>query len=241
LYPYSFENLYADLVNYWHAGRRPTYLGVDQYIQLRGSAMSTNNATDFIILGEGFFVVFDAINNKKYLTRNGRFLFNSLWFLINDDGYYVLGNDGEFINHAHFFAQSNGVGFRRSNDFFLLALPVVKKINRFTARYIYVSEFVIVEYSKVINGAIEANPVSLGRLLDTALLDVENNMAYNNKQGLIGLFHRRHNERRNILYEMRIRGTVTINEYFEILEYYDTILAKIQLLDNLLFNPVERR
>jgi len=57
-----------------------------------GSIETTGNTTDLAIAGEGFFTV-ETPEGERY-TRNGRFHVNQEGFLVTDDGYYVLGENG---------------------------------------------------------------------------------------------------------------------------------------------------
>jgi len=189
--------------------------------------MATYNITDFAISGAGFFVVYDEINNIKYLTRNGRFLFNGRWILTNDTGYFVLGYDGNYID-LNRFDEARG----HFENFFLIALPVIEAIKRVTSMYIYASEFVSVDINVVYNGMLESNPVLLSELLNTALLDLGNNRGFNNRQGLIDLFYRRYYEMISLIPE---------NIFYEDYEYYSSVLTKIQLLEELLFDLAELR
>jgi flagellar basal-body rod protein FlgF len=57
-----------------------------------GNIESTGNTTDLAIAGEGFFTV-ETPEGERY-TRNGRFHVNQEGFLVNEDGYYLLGENG---------------------------------------------------------------------------------------------------------------------------------------------------
>jgi len=230
LHPLSFEALYDDLTNLWIPGRRPTCFGIEQYVQMCGSYMSTNNETDFSIKGNGFFVVYDDINDKTYLTRNGRFMFNGLWFLTNQDGFYVLGSNGGYLNYADFSAGFGDVFFRASDDFFLLAVPKIETLNTYTDMYIDVSSFTAVEGSDVINKTLEANPATLDMLLDAALLGIDGNIDCNDSRKLINLFYQRYSQMNDFYqkYEEQMKRLVSEDEYT------GSILTKIQQLENML-------
>ena len=58
----------------------------------QGSLFSTDNNTDFAIVGSGFFQVSDDANNTYY-TRDGSFTLDSEGKLVTSDGYYVLTTD----------------------------------------------------------------------------------------------------------------------------------------------------
>lgn len=57
-----------------------------------GSLKLTENPYDFAINGNNFFVV--ESEEGQFLTKNGSFGLDSENFLINQDGYYVLGDRG---------------------------------------------------------------------------------------------------------------------------------------------------
>lgn len=63
-----------------------------------GSPMTTNNPTDLYINGDGFFVLVPdntaVANGPYYLTRNGSFHVDSLGYLVNAQGLYVMGTSG---------------------------------------------------------------------------------------------------------------------------------------------------
>ena len=54
----------------------------------------TDNKTDIALDGKGFFQVMDGAGNIYY-TRAGHFKFDEQGYLVNDDGYHVLGVSGE--------------------------------------------------------------------------------------------------------------------------------------------------
>lgn len=61
-------------------------------IHTQGNAQRTDNPTDLMINGEGFFVVSDDANfNNKYYTRAGDFSLDRDGSLVTSDGFKVLG------------------------------------------------------------------------------------------------------------------------------------------------------
>lgn len=54
----------------------------------------TDNKTDIALDGKGFFQLMDGAGNIVY-TRAGHFKFDEAGYLVNDDGYHVLGVTGE--------------------------------------------------------------------------------------------------------------------------------------------------
>lgn len=58
-----------------------------------GAITQTDSNTDFAIEGNGFFVV-NTPNGERY-TRDGSFRLDSQGYLVNQDGYRVLGRNGQ--------------------------------------------------------------------------------------------------------------------------------------------------
>ena len=210
----DFADLYNDLVNFWHFGKRPIYLGVSYYIEQPGIIILTENDCDFAINGNGFFVLYDEINKKELLTRNGRFHFNVMTVLVNEDGYFVLNKDGKYIEYEAFSFQK-----KHFQDDFLLVMPIIDSIDTISDKYIIAAEYELVD-CVVYNNVLEAMSVSLEMLLDAALLDIENNKEYDNKHGLIEIIYRRY-------YEIVNFGRASE-------DYYQTLLEKIIQFEELL-------
>lgn len=62
----------------------------------KGATQRTDNATDIMIDGNGFFVVSPSKDGQnKYYTRAGNFKVDELGYLVTSDGYFVLGEDGK--------------------------------------------------------------------------------------------------------------------------------------------------
>jgi flagellar basal-body rod protein FlgG len=57
-----------------------------------GSIITTENPLDLAIIGEGYFVVDNGVN--QYLTRNGHFTRNAEGYLATDNGDLVMGVNG---------------------------------------------------------------------------------------------------------------------------------------------------
>jgi hypothetical protein len=187
----DFNYLYKDLEVYWLLGRRPTYMGIIYYIEQNGAPMVTNNMTDFCISRNGFFVVYDDINNETYLTRNGRFYFNARGYLVNEDGYYVLNRNQIYIHY-------NDINFeeKKFNDDFLIALPEINTIRSISNRYLVSTSYFFVPVNDIIiiNNSLEMMSIYFDEMLDNIILDIENNINYNNKEGLIRLLYKRYCE-----------------------------------------------
>ena len=59
----------------------------------QGTLISTDNNTDFAIVGSGFFEVTDEQNNTYY-TRDGSFKISADGYLVTSEGYTVMGENG---------------------------------------------------------------------------------------------------------------------------------------------------
>lgn len=57
----------------------------------QGAIQQTGNPFDISITGNGFFAVYDPVNNQTYYTRAGQFGFDSNGNLIDPNGYQVQG------------------------------------------------------------------------------------------------------------------------------------------------------
>jgi len=78
---------------------------IKQYTDFgQAQLVSTNNPFDLAILGEGYFAL-KTENGTEY-TRNGKFKISSEGYLVNEQGYNVLGASGE-INIQEFSTQDN--------------------------------------------------------------------------------------------------------------------------------------
>ncbi len=215
LFSFSFEQLREDLINFWLPGRLSMYLGIDHNLQDRVMPMLTDNPYDFAVSSAGFFLVFDEKNNQHYLTRNGAFSFDSKNILINEDGYFVIGYNGEYISN-NIDAENKGY----FPNIFLTVLPVRESINYYTSKYISASEFIVVEDNDVYNKILEHMPISLDLLLDKALPDLENNRGYANIQEIIDLFYQRYNE---------IKGyALVFSDKVGFEEYCNSLLERIE-------------
>ncbi|OZI11558.1 flagellar basal-body rod protein FlgF [Bacillaceae bacterium SAS-127] len=70
-------------------------LGAIDTVHTEGSTQTTNFALDLSITGDGFFVVED--NGVPYYTRAGNFNLDKEGNLVNSDGLFVQGTDGNNI------------------------------------------------------------------------------------------------------------------------------------------------
>lgn len=70
-----------------------TKLGSINTIHTKGATQRTDNPTDLMIDGEGYFVVTDDSNyENRYYTRAGNFALDKDGYLVTPDGMKVLGN-----------------------------------------------------------------------------------------------------------------------------------------------------
>jgi flagellar hook protein FlgE len=60
----------------------------------QGSLVTTGVNTNLAISGNGYFIVQDPTTSAQYATRDGTFSFNSSGFLVNSQGYEVMGLTG---------------------------------------------------------------------------------------------------------------------------------------------------
>ncbi len=62
----------------------------------KGATQRTDNATDIMIDGNGFFVLSPSADGQnKFFSRAGNFQVDELGYLVTSDGYFVLGADGK--------------------------------------------------------------------------------------------------------------------------------------------------
>ncbi|MBN2897924.1 MAG: flagellar hook protein FlgE [Clostridia bacterium] len=64
----------------------------------KGATQRTDNATDIMIDGNGFFIVSPTADGQnKFYTRAGNFSVDELGYLVTSDGYFVIGEDGKAV------------------------------------------------------------------------------------------------------------------------------------------------
>ncbi|MFD2208832.1 flagellar basal body rod protein FlgG [Virgibacillus halophilus] len=89
-------------------------LGTIDTIQTQGFQQTTDRPLDFAIEGDGMFVVNDGTTD--HYTRAGIFSLDKEGYIVNPQGYYLKGTDGETVNDKikipldakDFSIQSNG-------------------------------------------------------------------------------------------------------------------------------------
>nr|WP_269206174.1 flagellar hook-basal body protein [Capillibacterium thermochitinicola] len=127
-----------------------------------GSILTTGNPLDVAIIGAGYFVVDNGVNQA--LTRNGHFTRNADGYLVNDDGDLVLGENGPIRLDGPVEIGTDGV--IRSNgqvvDRLLVVMPeneafLVKQGHN---RFLYDGEWTRLETAVVEQGALENSNVN---------------------------------------------------------------------------------
>ncbi|MCX7568522.1 flagellar basal body rod protein FlgG [Tumebacillus sp. DT12] len=78
-------------VNAKQIGLGSTISAIDT-VMTDGSTQTTGRPLDFAIQGNGFFTVENG-GGERYYTRQGNFYFDANGFLVNSDGWFVLGAD----------------------------------------------------------------------------------------------------------------------------------------------------
>ena len=74
-------------------------MGKEVVVLTQGELKKTDNPLDAAIVGRGFFTV--EVNGKLYYTRDGHFLVDKNGYLINQNGYPVMGENGKiYIGRA---------------------------------------------------------------------------------------------------------------------------------------------
>lgn len=90
----------------------------------QGTLISTENNTDFAIVGSGFFQVSDDTNNTYY-TRDGSFKVNAQGYLVTNSGHYVMGTNTQTGNSERIYvgtdlitiSPDNGVMINEENKY----------------------------------------------------------------------------------------------------------------------------
>ena len=223
----SFNYLYNDLVNLWTLGRNSEFIPYDfdePYLHNKvGNIIFTGNELDFFV-ARGFFVVFDDINDTTYLTRNGSFHFDLRGILVNGDGYYVMNFENQFIYESEF--QYKKKSFIHH---FLIVVPNDRNYT-VTSKYIISPNFRRVK-SEGSNNFLETMPVNLFMLIDHAMLHIDENMDFENKNGIIYLMYKRY-------YQLvDLNNTFTVNSPNYILpEHLEELLNKIKIIESKLLD-----
>nr|WP_317331058.1 flagellar hook-basal body complex protein [uncultured Romboutsia sp.] len=81
----------------------------------QGALVSTENNTDFAIVGSGFFQVTDEQNNTYY-TRDGSFKVNAQGYLVTNSGHYVMGTNSQNGNLERIYVGSDLITITSDNS-----------------------------------------------------------------------------------------------------------------------------
>lgn len=81
----------------------------------QGTLISTENNTDFAIVGNGFFQVTDEQNNTYY-TRDGSFKVNPQGYLVTNSGQYVMGTNSQTGNSERIYIGSDLISISPDNS-----------------------------------------------------------------------------------------------------------------------------
>lgn len=81
----------------------------------QGALISTENNTDFAIVGNGFFQVLDN-NNNVFYTRDGSFKVNHQGYLVTNSGHYVTGINNQTGNAERIYVGSDLINITPDNN-----------------------------------------------------------------------------------------------------------------------------
>ena len=81
----------------------------------QGTLISTENNTDFAIVGNGFFQVLDN-NNNAFYTRDGSFKVNPQGYLVTNSGHYVTGINNQTGNAERIYVGSDLINITPDNN-----------------------------------------------------------------------------------------------------------------------------
>ena len=81
----------------------------------QGSLVSTDNNTDFAIVGSGFFQVSDDANNTYY-TRDGSFKVDPQGYLVTNSGEYVMGTNTQTGNSERIYVGTDLISISPDNS-----------------------------------------------------------------------------------------------------------------------------
>jgi hypothetical protein len=126
-----------------------------------GTPMETFSATDYYILGNGFFSLFDPINNEIIFTRNGSFQLNILGQLVNHDGYLVLSRDSNLFDRTFIFINSSELYYdsKLNQNFFLIVQPNGNSVCSISPEYIITRDFDIIDNTDIVSNFLEMMPI----------------------------------------------------------------------------------
>jgi len=137
-----------------------------------GELIKTDNPLDLAIEGEGFFSV--EVNGKTYYTRDGHFLVDRNGYLVNQNGFPVLGEGGKiYIGRKPLSSvrvTRDGIVYVGTNRVAKLKIVALKEIKKFGNNLFEGKEIKTKNYT-VLQGYLEGsnvNPVEeMVRMIET--------------------------------------------------------------------------
>jgi flagellar basal-body rod protein FlgF len=128
-----------------------------------GSILTTDNPLDLAIIGAGYFVVDNGVNQA--LTRNGHFAINAEGYLANDNGDLVLGENGpiRLDGPVEFGADGSIMVDNQVIDRLLVVMPEDESmlVKEGHSRFILDGEWTRLETAVVQQGALENSNVNV--------------------------------------------------------------------------------
>ncbi len=79
-----------------------------------GELVNTSDPLDVALIGDAFFVVTDGV--KNYFTKNGNFSITEDGYLVDSDGYRVLGKNGPITIDNDIFRKEKSIKFSGSGE-----------------------------------------------------------------------------------------------------------------------------
>jgi hypothetical protein len=199
----NLDHLQIDIKNIHSHGLRPLCFGKEYYIKSQGQIESTFSSTDFSIMGNGFFVLFDPAANKILLTRNGNFHYDFDGHLVNHDNMYVLHSNSIIDDDNYLFITINDLkkleysersdtiitgemeapGYLRRLSFFLILEPCdMDSAKIIDSEYIACKNYRVNTTNMIIQSARERFPADLKELLKITVKLFANNRNGNVQQ-----------------------------------------------------------
>ncbi|NLM37588.1 MAG: flagellar hook-basal body protein [Firmicutes bacterium] len=127
-----------------------------------GNILTTGNPLDVAIIGAGYFVVDNGVNQA--LTRNGHFTRNAQGYLVNDDGELVLGENGPIRLDGPVEIGADGVILANGHvvDRLLVVIPANEAflVKQGHNRFLYDGAWTRLETAVVEQGALENSNVN---------------------------------------------------------------------------------
>lgn len=81
----------------------------------QGNLAQTSNPLDLALTGEGYFALKNGRGDIEY-TRNGRFSISDDGFLVNEEGYKVMGKGGEIDLSGFTFEQKKNITVSKNGE-----------------------------------------------------------------------------------------------------------------------------